>query len=188
MSALVYESKATYDGVTKIVTIGFIVLCGSLVAMLSPTIQEPVLILVSPLMLITVVAILFLYSPISFLLTDSGLVIKRPVGSIKIPYSEIAEAHYSPEEWAWWRLRLWGSGGFLGFFGLFWNKKHGKHRVHITNRHHLVVIKACGRQTVMVSPENPEEFVKRLNQACQIVKTINEKYRKQNVTNNFILN
>jgi len=188
MSELVYESKATYDGVTKIVTIGFIVLCGSLGVLLSPIIQEPVLILLPYLILIAVVVILFLYAPLGFLLTDSGLVIKRPVGSIKIPYSEIVEAHYRPGEWAWWRLRLWGSGGFLGFFSLCWDKKHGRHRVHITNRHNLVVVKTCGRETFMISPVNPEEFVERLNRACQIVKTLNERFHRQNLTNKLVFN
>lgn len=47
-------------------------------------------------------------------------------GGISIPYQDIAQvlplSHYSG-------LRLWASGGFFGFTGLFWSGDLGKHTV-----------------------------------------------------------
>jgi hypothetical protein len=55
-------------------------------------------------------------------------------------------------------IRLLGSGGAFGWYGLFWRKGTGRYRAYITDRQRLV---ACdgpdGR--VILSPADPEAFV-----------------------------
>ncbi len=55
-------------------------------------------------------------------------------------------------------LRLTGSGGVFGWYGLFWRKGTGRYRAYVTDRSKLV---ACEGPDglVVVSPEDPRAFL-----------------------------
>ncbi|MDD5201069.1 MAG: PH domain-containing protein [Terrimicrobiaceae bacterium] len=58
-------------------------------------------------------------------------------------------------------LRVCGNGGFFSFTGLYWNKELKMHRAFVTDPQRTVVLRYAGR-TVVVSPAQPEEFVREL--------------------------
>lgn len=55
-------------------------------------------------------------------------------------------------------IRLSGSGGAFGWYGLFWRKGTGKYHAYVTDRSRLV---ACHGPDglVMISPEDPRAFL-----------------------------
>ena len=55
-------------------------------------------------------------------------------------------------------LRLLGSGGLFGFFGVFRNRPLGVYRAYATDPQRAVVLKLSGR-TVVVTPDDPDAFV-----------------------------
>ena len=63
-----------------------------------------------------------------------------------------------------WGIRC-GNGGFFSFTGLFYNHKLGFHRAFVTNHIRTVVLRFAKR-TVVVSPADPEVFVRDLA-ACR---------------------
>ncbi|ANV83538.1 hypothetical protein AWQ21_03565 [Picosynechococcus sp. PCC 7003] len=55
-------------------------------------------------------------------------------------------------------LRLFGNGGLFAFTGKFWNKKLGRYDAYATAVRLAVVLKWAD-QTIVVTPEKPEQFV-----------------------------
>ncbi|MCF7669224.1 MAG: PH domain-containing protein [Verrucomicrobia bacterium] len=69
-------------------------------------------------------------------------------------------------------LRVFGNGGFLGFFGLFKNKKLGYFRAYATNPKHSVVLMG-DKRSYLITPEHPRELVdalyERLSRRRQVI-------------------
>ena len=55
-------------------------------------------------------------------------------------------------------IRLVGSGGFVGWYGLFWSRDLGRYRAHATDRGRTVLVRTTGLP-VLVSPADPDAFV-----------------------------
>jgi hypothetical protein len=55
-------------------------------------------------------------------------------------------------------LRSFGNGGLFCFAGLFRNKQLGPYRAFATNPAPTVVLRFA-RHVIVITPENPEEFV-----------------------------
>lgn len=60
-------------------------------------------------------------------------------------------------------IRLFGNGGMFSFTGIFRNKKLGVYRVFANNLRNIVVLRLSGR-VVVISPDQPEEFVRNIKQ------------------------
>jgi hypothetical protein len=58
-------------------------------------------------------------------------------------------------------MRTCGNGGAFSFTGWYWNKSLGFYRAFVTDLNRTVVLRFEGR-TVVVSPDEPELFVKQL--------------------------
>ncbi len=58
-------------------------------------------------------------------------------------------------------LRLWGNGGLFAATGIFWNQSYGVYRAYLTSaRYQDYVLVATRTQKILISPENPAEFVR----------------------------
>ena len=55
-------------------------------------------------------------------------------------------------------IRLMGSGGAFGWYGLFWRKETGRYRAYVTDRSRLVSCKGPDG-LIVVSPDDPGAFV-----------------------------
>jgi hypothetical protein len=58
-------------------------------------------------------------------------------------------------------VRVFGIGGFFGYSGKFSNNHLGRFRAYVTDPGRCVVLKFKG-EVVVISPENPDEFLKAL--------------------------
>lgn len=57
-------------------------------------------------------------------------------------------------------VRLWGNGGLFAATGIFWNPAYGVYRAYVTSaRFQDYVLVSTRTQKVLISPENPEDFV-----------------------------
>jgi hypothetical protein len=58
-------------------------------------------------------------------------------------------------------VRLWGNGGLFAATGIFWNKEYGVFRAYVTSaRYQDYVLVATRTRKILISPENPAEFVR----------------------------
>ena len=84
------------------------------------------------------------------------------VGASKIALTDLVAAEVDSNAMAK-SVRTFGNGGLFCFAGYFWNKKLGTYRAFATDLKRCVVLKFPNR-TVVVTPDNPEEFVARIKE------------------------
>jgi len=107
-----------------------------------------------------IIVLPYLFSPRSFILTTNGVLIKRHLRSILIPYSEISSVRRI--SWTWRVFRLGASGGLYGFFGLFYIGDLGKVWMYVTDRDKMILIEMKQGTKYIISPSNPQEFLEKL--------------------------
>lgn len=91
--------------------------------------------------LLIVFIIVYAYTPKEVILDDRCLVIKRVLGQIVIPYDKIREISFF-EKLNWKTIRIFGSGGLFGWFGLFRVPEVGDVWIYARKRKDFVLIKA----------------------------------------------
>jgi type VI protein secretion system component VasK len=100
-------------------------------------------------------------APKGYAINDVELVIARDRKPIKIPLRDILEVRRLEDGLLRRSLRLMGTSGFYGYYGLFWNRQLGRFRVYATRLTGLVAVKT-EKTLYALSPDDPEDFVKNL--------------------------
>jgi hypothetical protein len=72
-------------------------------------------------------------------------------------YSQIREISIL-KKISWKSVRLFASGGFYGYFGLFYIPDIGKAWIYSTRRENVILIRT-ERKNYILSPDDPEDFV-----------------------------
>lgn len=153
---------APWDKITWILTLSVFVLLGAISYSLIPLDEKidtiTVLILLS---IWAPIFIVYVLAPRGYTVSEQGIIIHRPVGSITIPKTEIKSMEVVEQVTP--GIRLAASGGLFGYFGIFTLKRGGSAKVYVTRWNRVVLIKAQ-TETYIVSPSSPEDF-------CQAVGT-----------------
>jgi hypothetical protein len=98
-------------------------------------------------------------APRGYRLAPDGIRIERRVGSAVIPYRRIRDVDRQPRPLV--GLSIFATRGVFGRFGTFWNPRLGFYRLYVTDRDAVVWL-ATDRGWVGLSPDRPDEFVRRL--------------------------
>jgi hypothetical protein len=100
----------------------------------------------------------YLWAPQGYKILGRTVFIKRLIGDLKI------HVEREPERWKWtyWGLRLFGSGGLYGYYGLFTFRNLGRVLMYATNRHNLILLQDEHARKIMISPTNPEKIIQLL--------------------------
>lgn len=108
-------------------------------------------------LLATVALFCYLYAPIAYELTGDQLTVRFRLGQKIFPAVTGCSTLSARPPMG---LRLWGNGGLFAATGIFWNQVYGVYRVYVTSaRYKDYVLVATRTQKVLISPENPAEFV-----------------------------
>lgn len=100
-------------------------------------------------------------APMTVSFDDSAFVLHKLIGKIQISCDTILEiGEYEPGTG---ELRIFGSGGFLGFTGLFWNKQFGKYWSYV----------GCYKQAFYIITEN-KKYVFSCENRDAIISAINK--------------
>ena len=170
LPTVLHRSRAKYDRLAKAITLGTWTGLLLLDLFLFYIAGEEGLVVFLAVLGLTLGILLgtFLFSPRSFELTLSGIAVRRVLMSFEIPYDEISEAERV--RWKWRGVRLSASGGLHGFFGLYYFKDVGKVWVYVTDRSRMVLLKTKSGTQYMLSPEDPEAFLEKLQAVVKRVK------------------
>jgi len=98
------------------------------------------------------------YSPRGYTVLDGSLIVKRLIGDVRISLSDIREARPAAADDLSGCIRLFGSGGLFGWYGLFRTSKLGKCTWYVTNRANAVVL-ITGAKTAVISPDDVDGFI-----------------------------
>jgi hypothetical protein len=142
--------SASYDRTAKIIT-GFV--CLGLLAVVA-IVHSVVLDCLSLLVLAIGVA----YSPRGYLVEGRSILVRRFAGFARISLDELREARKTTDDDLRGCIRLAGSGGLFGYYGLFTTAKLGKCTWYVTDRNHCVVV-ITGPKTILFSPDETDGFL-----------------------------
>ena len=96
-------------------------------------------------------------APKGYALNDVELLIDRDMKPIRIPLSSILGVSAAEDGLLRRSLRLMGTSGYYGYYGLFWNRKLGKYRAYVTRTKNLLALKT-EKGIYVLSPDDPEDF------------------------------
>ncbi len=97
-------------------------------------------------------------SPLRYELEQDRLVIHRLIKPVIILRADVSEVRLLEAEDKKGVLRTFGSGGFFGYFGHFWNKRLGRFMMYATRRDHLVFFEKKDGKKIVISPDD-ENFI-----------------------------
>ena len=109
----------------------------------------------------------FLWSPLGYEISDGFLVVRRPIGSVRIALDRIRDVRPASIDDMSGCIRLFGSGGLFGYFGLYSTSRLGRNWWYVTNRDHRVVVTGDSI-TAVVSPDEVDGFVAAVRKAAAI--------------------
>jgi hypothetical protein len=148
------EFKTSLDKLAKVVTaVVTVLIIGIIVLQLIITITT---LLVSYL-------IAFMFRPISYVILDGLLVIHRPLLDIKIEVNEIKNVEILDSQELKGTIRTFGVGGLWGYWGSFANTRIGAMKWYATRMSNAVLITTVSNKKIVLTPDDPELFVKNLN-------------------------
>lgn len=111
--------------------------------------------------------LLILAVTVPFLIRDYAiepreLLIRRLLWTTRVPLAELQSAEFQPKAMRG-SLRLCGNGGLFSITGWYRSRTLGNYRAFVTELNSTVVLRFAKR-TIVISPENPEQFVVEISQ------------------------
>jgi hypothetical protein len=104
------------------------------------------------------IGLAYAYSPRGYVLAGEAIVVKRLIGNIRVPLADIREIRAGTPDDFTGCVRLWGSGGLFGYYGLFRTARLGKCYWYVTNRSKTAIV-ATQTRTLVLSPDDLEGFI-----------------------------
>ena len=155
------DFNAPWDGTVKLVT-GLVVftLVGVGVVLyvtFSAAEVKGFALLALELLLVAILVGSYLLAPRGYRVEADAVLIRRPIGPIRIPIDRIKRIEKLPPEAIKKAVRTFGNGGLFGVYGHFRNSRLGSFRMYVTDHSKLVLLEAD--HVYVLSPDRPEVFV-----------------------------
>jgi hypothetical protein len=144
------EFSLSYDRTAKIISS----LVLALLVVLCVSLQTPVVIGIS----VAIAVVAYAYAPRSYAISEGAIVVRRLAGSVRFPLKSIREARLAAADDLRGTLKVWGSGGLFGYYGLYRTSKLGRSSWYVTDRSKMVVLVTDGK-TALLSPGDPDGFL-----------------------------
>lgn len=101
-------------------------------------------------------------APRGYALNDVELLIDRKMKPIRLPLSGIQGVSALEDGLLRRSLRLMGTSGFYGYYGLFWNRETGRYRAYVTRTRDLLAVRT-EKGLFVLSPDDTKDFSASLN-------------------------
>ncbi len=111
-------------------------------------------------------AFTYAYMPRYIQLNNHSLIVKRGLGKLTIPYSQIIDIRQYKMMSS--DIRLFGSGGFLGWIGLFYNKKIGRYYAYVGNLDETFLVITRKGRWYLLSAHPMKEAIKVIKKRISI--------------------
>jgi hypothetical protein len=117
--------------------------------------------------LVPVIVVAWSLSPRYYIITETAILIKRPLFSITIEMENVVRLRSITEEDLGTSSRLLAFGGVFGYLGTYRSSEIGKYQRWCTNRENLVLIES-DKQKWLISPSDAADFVKNVNKIINV--------------------
>jgi len=105
----------------------------------------------------------YLFSTKSYELNQTELLIRRPLVNVTINPQQIKNAIAMDRKTMGWAARTFGVGGLFGFYGYFFNAKFGNMTWYATRKDRVILIETFQGKKIVISPDNPDQFLNALD-------------------------
>lgn len=105
----------------------------------------------------------FAFRPIRYVITKDEVIISRPLKNVHIKRKEIAEAVILNKRQLAGSFRIFGVGGLFGYYGRFSKYSIGSMTWYATHMDRPVLITTNDRRKIILTPDDPLNFVAELN-------------------------
>ena len=112
-----------------------------------------------PISLTLILLIAYLFRPNNYSVDEDKLLIHRMIKDVEIKRDNIKYVEIIDESKVKNSIRTFGSGGFFGSFGKFWNSTLGSMTWYVTRKNNFVLVETNDQKKIILTPDNPEDFV-----------------------------
>lgn len=112
----------------------------------------------------------YLMRPFEYIVDEEQITIRKNILAKKIPLHQIASITTVEYKELKVRLRLWGSGGLWGWYGIFLSAEYGKLNLQITEKSNLLLITTKDDKYIVLSPSEPIAFAECLKKGIRDLK------------------
>jgi len=102
-----------------------------------------------------------------YLLTESGIEVRRLGWCTTLPYANLAAVTGEPDGLRG-SLRLFGNGGLFAISGWFWSRRIGRFRAYATDPQRAVLLRYRDGSKVVVTPHDVQHFIVRVRGLANI--------------------
>ncbi len=99
------------------------------------------------------------FAPRKYYMTPETMGVSRLGPDVVIPLVDVESVQVAKSADFSRTIRIFGSGGLYGSFGIFRNARMGTFRAYATQKEPLVIVKMKTGKSVVLSPDNPDAFV-----------------------------
>lgn len=142
--------RASYDALTKIASAGVLFLLAGIAA---ATRSQIVIAIGAAIFFLS-----FALSPRGYFVGGRSIRVKRLIGNPEIPLDGLREARALSGDDLRGCIRLFGSGGLFGYYGLFRTSALGRSTWYVTSRARIVLLSLAAK-TVLLSPDDTAGFL-----------------------------
>jgi hypothetical protein len=107
-----------------------------------------------------VVVVPYLMHVNNYELNSEGVKINTPLRSKRIRFEDIESVIVCNYDQLGITIRLFGSGGVWGYFGIFYSREFGRIAFNATSLTRTLILLKGKRKKIIISPDNAENFVK----------------------------
>lgn len=97
------------------------------------------------------------WSPRGYVVSKDAIRVQRLIGTATLPLAGVREARPATRDDLCGAIRLFGSGGMFGYYGLFRTRRLGRSYWYVTDRSKAVVV--AGTKTAVFSPDDVDGFL-----------------------------
>jgi hypothetical protein len=108
---------------------------------------------------VAILGIVALFAPLGYEVNPDAVVIRRLVRNVVISRKTIREVRRVKSAEIGFAVRLFASGGFLGWFGLFFSHSLRRFWAYAGNRDDLVLVTQADGTRIVISPHPPDAFL-----------------------------
>lgn len=94
----------------------------------------------------------YVLRPFQYAIDELGIIVHKKILPKTILFDNIASIETIAYKELKVRLRLWGSGGLWGWFGIFLSAEYGKLNMQITEKNNLLLISTKDEKYIVLSP------------------------------------
>jgi hypothetical protein len=121
------------------------------------------------------------FAPLKYYMTPETMGVSRIGPDIVIRLDEVESLQSAKASDFTLTLRVFGSGGLYGNFGLFRNAQLGLFRACMTRREPLVVVRMKTGKPIVLSPDAPDAFIQSFDAFRKRMGTTDPEVRKHDV-------